>query len=419
LAYLQRRCRIDKDCIDLPFAKCSDARKCICHQNFVPTGPTTCSPTLGGFCTSNSNCITVNSECSRNRCHCTAEYIQRSDDLCLPVFLGQVCVTNDDCNKISHAECFNQRCQCRGGYTKFDHQKCLPLIGTNCMEHKECAVYNSNCLDNKCQCLETYVPHTQSKCMSTSVNVVCYSDDDCNIPNTHCSRFQFCVCNKNFITTDNKGCVNILGAYCNIDATCSTENSGCIDNKCQCREGFSLGSYNDCISITLGGACVINFDCRNIPNAICIDKKCACKPDTFALTPTACTQLLNTTCSSSADCGIEASHCVQNKCQCRPHWVEMTDILCARRSLLYHCDNALDCGEPWNSKCFKNRCVCKKNHAAVNQLTCLPTLGGSCWRDHQCMTDNSHCLDFQCQCKPNFVSVAVNMCVEKMVLDIN
>ncbi|XP_044594005.1 tenascin-like [Cotesia glomerata] len=165
LLYLEQQCRIDKDCIDISHAKCSVAEKCICHKNYKRTGPKTCSPTLGGYCTSNRDCVTVNSECYRNQCHCSAEYMQRSDDLCSSVFLDQKCDIHKDCNKILDAECFNKKCQCRRGYTKFDDQKCLPLIGTSCTEHKECAVYNSNCVENTCQCLETYVSYTESQCL--------------------------------------------------------------------------------------------------------------------------------------------------------------------------------------------------------------------------------------------------------------
>ncbi|CAD6230236.1 GSCOCG00006715001-RA-CDS [Cotesia congregata] len=411
LRYLELRCRIDKDCINIRFAKCSDAGKCICRKNYARTGPTTCSPTLGGYCASKSECFTVNAECSRNQCRCSPGHTQHSDDLCLPVFLGQKCDIDKDCDKISNAECSRRRCQCREGYTKFDRQVCLPLIGTRCTEHKECAVYNSNCVDNACQCLETFVPQTQSKCVATGINSICYSDDDCHTVNTHCSRFQYCVCTKNYISLDNTTCVSILGAHCAESATCTTFHSGCIDKKCQCSQGFVPGLYNDCVSVTLGGVCATDRDCKSIPHGICIDKKCACKPDTFALTPSACTHLLNTNCSSSADCDVDASHCFENKCQCKPDWAALTDMMCVRRSGLYHCDTAIDCGEPWHSKCSQNRCVCNANHIAVNELTCLPTLGGNCWRDDQCMTEKTHCIDFKCQCRPGFVAVATNMCV--------
>ncbi|XP_044593996.1 neurogenic locus notch homolog protein 1-like [Cotesia glomerata] len=331
LMYLERRCRVDKDCIDICFAKCSDAGKCICHQNYVLTGPTTCSPTLGGYCASTRECVALNAECSRNQCHCSPGYTQHSDDLCLPVFLGQKCDIDEDCDKISNAKCSDKRCQCKEGYTKFDRQVCLPLIGANCTEHKECAVYNSNCVNNKCQCLETFVPQTQSECVATGIDSICYSNDDCHAINSHCSRFNFCVCNENYISFENTSCVLILGAHCWESVLCITPYSDCIDNKCQCSQGFVPGPYNDCVLVTLGSACATDRDCKNIPNAICIDDKCVCKPETFALTPSVCTHLLNTNCLSSNDCGIDASHCFENKCQCKPDWAPLTDIMCVRR----------------------------------------------------------------------------------------
>ncbi|KAH0557200.1 hypothetical protein KQX54_001356 [Cotesia glomerata] len=181
----------------------------------------------------------------------------------------------------------------------------------------------------------------------------------------------------------------------------------------------------------LGRSCQADNDCQYIPNAICIDKICVCKPDTFAVTSSACTHLLKTYCSSSADCDVEASHCFENKCQCKPDWAALTDMMCVRRkyslsyssvvkktthdcsagSALYYCENTIDCGPPWRLTCYQKHCVCNANHIALNALTCLPVLNGTCWRDDQCMTKNSHCDGSWCQCKPGFVSVATNMCV--------
>ncbi|XP_074106805.1 uncharacterized protein LOC141532377 [Cotesia typhae] len=405
LMYLELQCRSDKDCSNIRFAKCSPVRKCVCHKNYVQTGRTTCSPTLGenyfhkgaqatGSALSSMESVTRTSVAVSQDIRST---LMTFVYLCSWVRIATL--TKTFCDKISNAKCSHRKCQCKEGYTKFDRQVCLPLIGTRCTEHKECAVYNSNCIDNTCQCLETYIPQSQYECVPTGIDSICYNDDDCQAVNTHCSRFNYCICNTNFISVDNMTCATILGAHCRKSMPCITPNSGCIDNTCQCNQGFVRGPFNDCVSVTLGSACVINRDCKNISNAICIDKKCACKPDTFALTPLACNQLLNTTCSSSADCGIETSHCDLNKCQCKPDWMAITDTLCAKRSLLYHCDNALDCGEPWHSKCFQNRCVCNEHHIAVNELTCLPTLGGACWRDDQCMSDNTVCINYKCRCK--------------------
>ncbi|XP_044593997.1 multiple epidermal growth factor-like domains protein 10, partial [Cotesia glomerata] len=411
LGYLELPCRIDEDCISILYAKCSDAGKCICHKNYVITGTTTCSPTLGGNCSSNRGCATVNAECSRNQCRCSPGYTQHSDDLCFSVFLGQKCDIDEDCDEISNAECSHKRCQCKEGYKKFNRKVCLPLIGTRCIEHKECAVYNSNCVENTCQCLDTFVPQTQFECVATGINVSCLTDSDCKLINTHCSKLKFCVCDQHYISMDNMTCVSILGGYCSENVTCTSPNSECIDNKCQCSPNYTPGPYNQCYPNLLGTSCQADYDCQYIPNAICIDKICVCKPNTFALTPSACTHLLNTSCSSSADCDVEASHCFENKCQCKPEWVALTDMTCVEHSAVYDCKEDFECGETWRTRCHQNKCVCNANHIAVSELTCLPILDGTCWRDDQCMTKNSHCDGSWCQCKPGFVSVAKNMCV--------
>ncbi|KAH0557201.1 hypothetical protein KQX54_001432 [Cotesia glomerata] len=227
-------------------------------------------------------------------------------------------------------------------------------------------------------------------------------------------------------TDPTTNCVQ-FGGTCDQHRRCCGENLKCDQSITfgiyECTEKAKLGDSCrlafQCVDIlhsvfTLGSACATDRDCKNIPNAICIDDKCVCKPETFALTPSVCTHLLNTNCLSSNDCGIDASHCFENKCQCKPDWAPLTDIMCVRRSGLYHCNDEIDCGVLWHSKCFQNKCVCNAKHIAVNALTCLPTLGGTCWKDDQCMTEKTHCVDFKCQCKPGFVSVAVNMCVANL-----
>ncbi|CAD6227270.1 GSCOCG00006055001-RA-CDS, partial [Cotesia congregata] len=102
----------------------------------------------------------------------------------------------------------------------------------------------------------------------TILDVICYSNDDCEIVNTHCSRFQFCACNKNYITIDRKVCTPILEAYCTIDATYTIDNSVCVDNTCQCSQGFVPGLYNDCVPCKNK----IHFDNFKLTvNFICID----------------------------------------------------------------------------------------------------------------------------------------------------
>ncbi|KAH0534683.1 hypothetical protein KQX54_006802 [Cotesia glomerata] len=170
--------------------------------------------------------------------------------------------------------------------------------------------------------------------------------------------------------------------------TCNLHHRCCGGNL-KCDQSITLGRYECKEKAKLGDSWRETFHCIDILHSVCSKKSCL----------------------SSTDCGIVASYCFENKCQCISDLVALTDTMCAKRSGLYHCDDALDCGEPWHSKCSQNRCVCNANHIAVTGLICLPSLSGNCWRDDQCMTDNTHCIDFICQCKPGFVSVAINMCV--------
>lgn len=80
--------------------------------------------------------------------------------------------------------------------------------------------------------------------------------------------------------------------------------------------------------------------------------------------------------------------------------------------LLYHCDDNTECSDLWHSRCsYDGRCICKLNNIAINNSTCLPTLDGYCWRNDQCMPENSACIHYRCSCKSNFIVVAGNMCV--------
>ncbi|XP_053595879.1 prion-like-(Q/N-rich) domain-bearing protein 25 isoform X2 [Microplitis demolitor] len=63
------------------------------------------------------------------------------------------------------------------------------------------------------------------------------------------------------------------------------------------------------------------------------------------------------------------------------------------------CRGDEDCNEIWHSKCSKEKtCVCRTNNIKVNETTCAPVLGGFCWNNELCATDNAVCIDSECQC---------------------
>ncbi|XP_057326392.1 prion-like-(Q/N-rich) domain-bearing protein 25 [Microplitis mediator] len=498
LSYLEKKCAQDEDCSEIPFAKCSNASKCICHLNYVQLNATTCAPLLGGFCTNDVECKTNNSTCVDNECVCANGYSSRSADECVPIFLGQYCRYNKDCDKISNAECSDDNeCVCKFGYSKFDSVVCLPLIGGQCNEHKECLVYNSNCENNICQCLENYAPQSNQKCLSTQLNQICYSDNDCyDIANTHCSRYNLCVCNSNYLAINGNVCAPQLNIPCTEITTCATNNSTCIDNKCQCKPKYVSNDYNNCVPTHLGEFCYGNEDCIKIRNSKCIDGKCICKKNHIALNNKKCGTFLNNYCTIDADCIIANSICVSNNCQCKfgysaifnhtckpiplgksckededcgyiknsicsvnnicicdvkyyalnkytciaslnapcltdaecrmdfaycsdnvckckPNATAISTNQCMLTRLLYSCNSSSECAEPWHEQCSEDaKCVCKENNVALSLSSCLPILGGLCWKDEQCSAENSVCDDFRCVCQHNYKSVSNNMCLE-------
>lgn len=80
--------------------------------------------------------------------------------------------------------------------------------------------------------------------------------------------------------------------------------------------------------------------------------------------------------------------------------------------MLPNCHDRIDCNDPLRADCSdNNKCVCKSNHIASNNSTCLPLLDGFCWKNSQCITENSVCFYNSCQCKSDFLRVSNNLCV--------
>ncbi|XP_008556518.3 prion-like-(Q/N-rich) domain-bearing protein 25 isoform X2 [Microplitis demolitor] len=76
------------------------------------------------------------------------------------------------------------------------------------------------------------------------------------------------------------------------------------------------------------------------------------------------------------------------------------------------CRGDEDCNEIWHSKCSKEKtCVCRTNNIKVNETTCAPVLGGFCWKNELCATDNAVCIDSECQCYGNIYRRFNDQCI--------
>ncbi|XP_044588120.1 uncharacterized protein LOC123267524 [Cotesia glomerata] len=103
--------------------------------------------------------------------------------------------------------------------------------------------------------------------------------------------------------------------------------------------------------------------------------------------------------------------CVDNKCQCKPKLTEMSANLCIETIKVYSCEEPSECSDSWHFTCSPNGyCICQKNNTAINHATCLPTLGGLCWKDDQCMATKSVCVDYRCACQEGHIPVSDNFC---------
>ncbi|KAH0555151.1 hypothetical protein KQX54_015573, partial [Cotesia glomerata] len=240
---------------------------------------------------------------------------------------------------------------------------------------------------------------------------LCKASSDCiNIDDAVC-KMNECICERGFFPINRSQCGRGLRIECSSDEDCIIMNSQCIEKKCRCRDGYTQNLEKFCLPKVLGQKCETDSDCSFIQQGKCSpDKICACSLDTFALDNKTCSPLLNTFCQFN-ECEIEFSDCVDHKCQCKLGYTAISSTQCINSNLLEPCEKNHDCLEPWHFECSKEKkCVCKANNVAFKNSSCLPHLGGICWKNDQCHVNNSRCDDYHCRCKPNFIPVSSNKC---------
>ncbi|CAG5079307.1 Protein of unknown function [Cotesia congregata] len=74
------------------------------------------------------------------------------------------------------------------------------------------------------------------------------------------------------------------------------------------------------------------------------------------------------------------------------------------------CRETFHCIDIVHSICSKNECVCRQNNVKVSDYACAPILNGYCWKNETCVTENSLCIDNECQCRDGFLAEA-NECL--------
>ncbi|XP_057324142.1 prion-like-(Q/N-rich) domain-bearing protein 25 isoform X1 [Microplitis mediator] len=460
-------CNDDSNCRKIKNAICSVDKKCVCRNNFNKINEKSCGSILDEICLTNKQCAIKNSYCLNNRCQCRFNFVPVSSKQCAPMSLKRNCECHHDCHNIKNSKCSkNRMCICNPNYVAVNNV-CAPILNGFCSTGEVCATTNTICIDNRCKCKPNYqlqpnndcIPvHLQGSCKLDSdcrlienskcsekkkcicdvsyvkknetycqlwsdffclagncsvTQTVCNSDEDCSEKiNTRCWKNQ-CVCNNNYVMVNNV-CLAYLNEFCQIDEDCVVENSICISNRCQCKPNYAIRSINHCEPISLGMPCKSAMSCSLIKNSICSkDKICICDYNLLAENELMCKPMIDEFCLIDEHCSVANLRCFDNKCQCQENYSPASDSQCVETSMLPNCHERTDCNDPLRTDCSENnKCVCKSNHIASINSTCLPLLDGFCWKSSQCSIENSVCIDNSCQCKPHFLRVSKNLCVQ-------
>ncbi|XP_057336515.1 cysteine-rich with EGF-like domain protein 2-B [Microplitis mediator] len=132
----------------------------------------------------------------------------------------------------------------------------------------------------------------------------------------------------------------------------------------------------------------------------------------FAVYEIRCLPTLSGFCLNDNDCYSDSFRCTDNQCQCKSNYTGVSVDKCVETHLVSSCTDVSECSDSWHSACsLEGKCICALNNIATKTSTCLPILNGYCWKDDQCMVMYSVCNNFRCQCKPNFIAVANNLCM--------
>ncbi|XP_008546305.1 neurogenic locus Notch protein-like [Microplitis demolitor] len=411
---LGMHCKTETDCQEIIFSTCSDDKMCVCKSNYTKVGFSTCSPLIGGDCKKNNDCVAKNSYCLFNKCRCMENYFAHSNDLCTPFSLDRPCQTSEECNSILNSFCSRDKmCFCTSDYIAINGTKCVEPLNQFCTKNKPCVTKNSICINNECQCGPHFVKHLNAECIPMQYDNLCDEDFNCSGIGRKCSDNGRCICGNNYIALSSTTCASLLNGYCLSNKDCYVKYSVCVSNKCQCPSDYMPHSNYECEPIMLGKFCLTDKDCQKINNARCsFENVCVCYMNYFAFDKFLCVPTLNGLCSDDQDCYFDSFYCSDNQCQCKTNYTAVSVDRCVETHLLSSCIDVSECSDSWHSTCLpEGKCVCALNNIALRPSTCLPILNGYCWKDNQCMAENSVCIDFRCQCKPNFISVANNLCI--------
>ncbi|XP_044584964.1 neurogenic locus notch homolog protein 1-like [Cotesia glomerata] len=407
---LGTHCKNDDVCNLVKFAKCSKDKVCACTSNTTAVTSTYCAPIFGGFCWENDECVTPHSICLNNECQCDEKYNQYNTE--------NGCVSKMDFykNKISNAICTGVNdCVCFQQYPFEETYPCTPEDKNDCEADNLCVIKNSRCIDNFCQCKPHFVYRSNQCLPFVYLNDVCLNNDDCSkINHAICSKDKKCECDENYALVNQTSCRPIYGGFCSKNEDCVNINGACIDSKCGCMPFTVKFLEYWCVIPHLGMPCKSNKDCRKILNSMCSDNgKCECKIYFGEYNSTTCAPLLGQFCYEDELCAPYHSSCKNEKCVCNDGFLEHSRKKCSPHYLRMYCEDDDNCKYIANARCQNdiNICTCKNGHGMVNETTCAPLLGESCFENQLCASLHSSCRNNKCKCNDGFHQYSKEKCL--------
>ncbi|XP_065332567.1 cell death abnormality protein 1-like [Cloeon dipterum] len=261
---------------------------------------------------------------------------------------GLICEGNADCADIAGSTCNTnlKLCECSGNQIlSSTMQKCLAVVhgaGDACEEDVQCSAALLNggtCQNGKCGCTDG-MHYLRGRCWTSKA----------------------------------------LGADCNSDDECASlveaNSVQCLDNKCQCAEGFYQREYSDCRKRVenIGEPCALNSDCTYDGGFCNTSKLC----DIIAVRGK-----------------LKVNHKVTKSNNTFMHAATKR----GNKELGAACSSDPECST-LNSECPPSGyCKCKTGFfKSPTEDKCIPEIGGPCTQNEDCVIKGSSCDGSVCVC---------------------
>ncbi|XP_023702730.2 tenascin-like [Cryptotermes secundus] len=220
------------------------------------------------------------------------------------------------------------------------------------------------------------------------------------------TEIRACVCEEFFVMSgDWTKCLPVAAipydSACEENTQCSArmgQGSSCLSGKCACKDGFHYLQGMCHKSSGYGEPCIVDNDCYgafSYESLSCVEQKCDCSEGYYLVGRSYCRRMGNVgeECVFDMDCQFEAGHCESNICvntaegsqnvlsfvgnsvsnysteiTTESPKIELGDAC----ELHEECTAAIE-----NSECFANFCVCTPGYSNFDG-SCKPDLGGTC-----------------------------------------